>query len=85
MNSRSFRLLLEKFLFSEFFKRQGLTSRYDIGELIEITLDNVEDFNYKGTEINENMKVMTKVISPALYLKNIKIVAIFEIISKLIH
>ncbi|MBA7708450.1 hypothetical protein ES703_117349 [subsurface metagenome] len=57
-------------LFSEFFKRQELTSRYDIGELIEITLENVDDFNYKGTELRENMKVMTKVLSPAWYLKN---------------
>jgi len=60
-------------LFSEFFKRQGLTSRYDIGELIEINLENVDDFNYKGTELRENMKVMTKVLSPAWYLKNKKI------------
>jgi len=60
-------------LFSEFFKRQGLTSRYDLDELIEITLENVDDFDYKGTEIRENMKVMTKVLSPAWYLKNKKI------------
>ena len=57
-------------LFSEFFKRQELTSRYDIGELIEITLENVDDFNYKGMEIRDKMKVMTKVLSPAWYLKN---------------
>lgn len=60
-------------LFSEFFKRQGLNPKYEIGELIEITLENVDNFNYKGTEIRKNMKVITKVLSPAWFLKNKRI------------
>ncbi len=54
-------------LFSEFFKRQGLITRYDIEERIEIILENVDDFDYKGTDIIEGVKVKAKVLSPVWY------------------
>jgi len=57
-------------LFSEFFKRQKITTKYDLGELIKIAKDKVKNFDYKGTEIKEGMKVMVKVLSPAWYYDN---------------
>jgi hypothetical protein len=55
-------------LFSEFFKKKKLTTKYDLDDEIEITHDNINNFEYKGTEIIEGMKVLTKIISPAWYL-----------------
>ncbi len=71
-------------LFSEFFKRQGLITRYDIEERIEISLENVDDFDYKGTDIIEGVKVTAKVLSPAWYLNDNKIskASIVEIKNK---
>jgi len=62
-------------LFTEFLNRQGITTRYALGEEIEITSENIINFDYTGQEIKEGKKVNAKVKSPAWYYKN-------EIISK---
>ncbi len=57
-------------LFTEFFKRQELSTKYDLGEIIEITDKNVMNFNFKGRDITKGMKIFAKVRTPAWYFKN---------------
>jgi len=60
-------------LFTNFFKRQNLTTKYQLGEEITITIDNVTNFEYNGQELEKGMKLLARVRSPAWYYKNILI------------
>jgi len=54
-------------LFTEFFNRQNLTTKYKLGEEVSITLDNVTNFEYKGQELIEGVEILARVRSPAWY------------------
>lgn len=56
-------------LLGEFFNRQELTSRYKLGEEVTITPENVSNFEYKGQELKEGMKIKARVRAPAWYYK----------------
>ncbi len=57
-------------LFSNFFAKQNLSTKYEIDQLLEITPKNVAEFEYKGTELKEGMKTTAKVLAPAWFYKN---------------
>ncbi len=56
-------------LFDNFFKKQNLTSKFKLGEVITITSDNVSNFEYKGQELKKGMEIFARVRSPAWYYK----------------
>lgn len=56
-------------LFANFFKKQNLTSRFKLGEIITITLENVSNFEYNGQELKKGMEIFARVRSPAWYYK----------------
>lgn len=56
-------------LFDNFFKKQNLTSKFKLGEVITITSDNVSNFEYNGQELKKGMEIFARVRSPAWYYK----------------
>ena len=56
-------------LFDNFFKKQNLTSKFKLGEVITITSDNVSNFEYNGQEVKEGLEIFARVRSPAWYYK----------------
>jgi len=56
-------------LFDNFFKKQNLTSKFKLGDVITITSDNVSNFEYNGQELKKGMEIFARVRSPAWYYK----------------
>lgn len=56
-------------LFANFFKKQNLTSKFKLGEVITITSDNVSNFEYNGQEVKEGLEIFARVRSPAWHYK----------------
>ena len=56
-------------LFDNFFKKQNLTSKFKLGDVITITSDNVSNFEYNGQELKKEMEIFARVRSPAWYYK----------------
>nr|MDO8112267.1 hypothetical protein [Candidatus Sigynarchaeota archaeon] len=55
-------------LFSDFLKRQDAKTKFTIGQVLDITLANIDEFEYSGSEITPETITTARVKMPAWYL-----------------
>jgi hypothetical protein len=55
-------------LFLDFLKRQDVWPQFTIGQIVDVTIDNINDFEYTGSEITPETITKARVKVPALYL-----------------
>jgi len=57
-------------LFADFLKKEDVTTKFSTGDILEITLGNINDFEYNGSEMTPETIVKARVKTPAWYLKD---------------